>query len=60
MNSKSRFVIFLDVDGVLNTRKTCVSTPSGSNIGIDEARIAILAKCIREVYAAGDRRICDS
>lgn len=29
-----RFAVFLDVDGVLNTRTTCESTPNGFT-GID-------------------------
>ena len=45
-------VIFLDIDGVLNTRKSCVSTPSG-NVGIDEARLAILANAMKETGADG-------
>ena len=41
------FVVFLDVDGVLNTLSTAESTPKGK-IGIDYARVAILAKAIRK------------
>ncbi|MBS7340156.1 MAG: hypothetical protein KIH00_07920 [Lachnospiraceae bacterium] len=37
------FVVFLDVDGVLNTRTTCERAPSEMYKGIDEARIKILA-----------------
>lgn len=37
--------VFLDVDGVLNTRTTVERTPDGYH-GIDDARIEILAKVI--------------
>lgn len=47
-HKKIRFVVFLDVDGVLNTRRTCVYAPSGTYVGVDEARIAILAKSMKE------------
>lgn len=46
------FVVFLDVDGVLNTKMTCQRTPDGYK-GIDDARVAILAKSI-EKYGGGD------
>ena len=46
-------VIFLDVDGVLNTKKTCVSAPSGNVVGIDEMRVAILANSMKETDAKG-------
>ena len=39
-------VVFLDVDGVLNTRTTCVPAPSGTVIGIDESRVGILKKAM--------------
>lgn len=48
----SSFVVFLDVDGVLNTRTTCQSTPDG-HVGIDDARVVTLAKSI-ETYGGGD------
>lgn len=38
-----RFVIFLDVDGVLNTTTTVQKTPDGYT-GIDDARVEVLAK----------------
>ena len=42
MKSKhNNFVVFLDVDGVLNTRTTCQRTPDGYT-GIDDARVVIL------------------
>ena len=41
------FVVFLDIDGVLNTRTTVKSTPKG-RVGIDDARVAILAKTIEK------------
>lgn len=46
------FVVFLDVDGVLNTRTTVQHTPRGFT-GIDDARVRILAKAI-EKYGGGD------
>ncbi len=46
-------VVFLDVDGVLNSRTTCVRTPSEENIGIDEARVDLLAKAIKETRMDG-------
>lgn len=52
-NKKMRFVVFLDVDGVLNTRRTCVHAPSGIYVGIDEARIDVLSKAIKETGADG-------
>ena len=50
-NRKNMF--FLDVDGVLNTSSTCVCAPSGVCIGIDEARIAILANAMKQVGMEG-------
>ena len=50
--TKSRFVIFLDIDGVLNTRKTCVCAPSGV-VGIVESRVAILADAMKQTRAEG-------
>ena len=40
-------VVFLDVDGVLNTKKSCVHAPSGIYVGIDEARVEILSKAMK-------------
>lgn len=51
MKNKS-FVVFLDVDGVLNSRTTTQMTPDGYQ-GIDEARVEILAKVI-EKMGGGD------
>ena len=51
-NKHTSFVIFLDVDGVLNTRTTCQRTPDGFT-GIDDARVEILANSIKE-YGGGD------
>ena len=42
-----KFVVFLDVDGVLNTRTTVKRTPSDC-IGIDDARVKILANAIEK------------
>lgn len=52
-NVKMCFVVFLDVDGVLNTRRTCMHTPSGVYVGVDEARIAILSNSMRQTGAQG-------
>ena len=53
MKNEMRFVVFLDVDGVLNTRRTCVSAPSKTCVGVDDARLLILANSIKETGAAG-------
>ena len=45
------FVIFLDVDGVLNTRTTVQQTPKGYQ-GIDDARVEVLAKTISKFGGA--------
>lgn len=47
------FVVFLDVDGVLNTKTTCKRAPSEMYTGIDEARIRILAGAMHECRASG-------
>lgn len=47
------FVVFLDVDGVLNTRTTCERAPSEQYTGIDDSRIRILAGVMRECKASG-------
>ncbi len=47
------FVVFLDVDGVLNTRTTCERAPSELYTGIDELRIQILAGAIHDCRASG-------
>jgi hypothetical protein len=44
--SSMSFAVFLDVDGVLNTRTTCQHTPDGYT-GIDDARVEILANAIK-------------
>lgn len=46
------FVVFLDVDGVLNTRTTVQRTPKGYT-GIDDARVAVIANAIKK-YGGGD------
>lgn len=43
------FVVFLDVDGVLNTWTTCERTPDGYT-GIDDTRVAILASSINNYH----------
>ena len=45
------FAVFLDIDGVLNTRTTVQRTPDGYT-GIDDARVAILASSIKK-YGGG-------
>lgn len=52
-NQKKSFVVFLDVDGVLNTRRTCVQAPSGIYVGVDDARIAILSNSMKQAGADG-------
>ena len=52
MYKHNEFVVFLDVDGVLNTRKTCETTPNGYT-GIDDARVAVLTNAL-ERYGGGD------
>lgn len=47
MKNKS-FVIFLDIDGVLNSRSTVKKTPDGYQ-GIDDARVEVLAKAIQKM-----------
>lgn len=41
-----RFAVFLDVDGVLNSRTTCQHTPDGYT-GIDNLRVEILANAVK-------------
>ena len=48
----NKFVVFLDIDGVLNTRTTIQSSPKGYT-GIDDARVTVLANTIRK-YGGGD------
>ena len=45
------FVVFLDVDGVLNSRTTVQRTPEGYK-GIDDARVEVLAKVIQKIGEA--------
>lgn len=53
MNKKHKnFVVFLDVDGVLNSRTTVQRTPDGYT-GIDDARVQLLAEVINK-YGGGD------
>lgn len=47
-----KLTIFLDIDGVLNTRTTVEHSPDGYT-GIDDARVDILARAIAE-YGGGD------
>lgn len=43
-----RFVVFLDIDGVLNTPTTVKITPDGYK-GIDDARVEILANVLQKM-----------
>ena len=43
-----RFVIFLDVDGVLNTTTTVQKTPDGYT-GIDDARVEVLQRQLKKL-----------
>lgn len=47
MKNKS-FVVFLDVDGVLNSRTTVQRTPEGYQ-GIDDARVELLSNVINKM-----------
>ncbi|MDD6066895.1 MAG: HAD domain-containing protein [Firmicutes bacterium] len=47
-----KFVLFLDIDGVLNTKTTVAHTLDGYT-GIDDARVEVLAKAI-EKYGGGE------
>lgn len=47
LNEHHSFVVFLDVDGVFNTRTTVQRTPDGYK-GIDEARVEVLANTINK------------
>ncbi len=47
------FVIFLDIDGVLNSRSTVERTPSGISRGVDDRRVEILGKTMRECLVDG-------
>lgn len=47
------FVIFLDVDGVLNSRTSCVSTPSKKYKGVEPKRVELLAKAMELTGAGG-------
>ena len=38
---KKDILIFLDVDGVLNTKRSCVHAPSGIYVGIDNVIIEL-------------------
>ena len=47
------FVVFLDVDGVLNTRTSCVRTPSAKYYGVEESRISLLSYAMSTAGANG-------
>ena len=52
MNEKhNHFVLFLDVDGVLNSKTTVKRSPKGYT-GIDDARVTLLAKAIKKFGGA--------
>lgn len=46
------FAVFLDIDGVLNTKSTCETTPD-MRVGIDDLRVAVLAGALRK-YGGGE------
>ena len=48
----SNFAVFLDVDGVLNTRNTPIASPDG-HTGVDPKRIEILSKVLKKYYPDG-------
>lgn len=41
------FAVFLDIDGVLNSRTTCERTPD-YHVGIDDLRVEVLAEAIKK------------
>ena len=41
------FAVFLDIDGVLNSRTTCEKTPD-YHVGIDDLRVEVLAEAIKK------------
>lgn len=41
------FAVFLDIDGVMNSRTTCERTPD-YHVGIDDLRVEVLAKAIKK------------
>lgn len=41
------FTVFLDIDGVLNSRTTCERTPD-YHVGIDDLRVEVLAEAIKK------------
>ena len=47
------FVLFLDIDGVLNSRSTVERTPSGISRGVDAGRLKILGNVMRECRVDG-------
>ena len=47
-----KFAVFLDIDGVLNTKTTVERTPDGYT-GIDDARVDMIAKAVRK-YGGAD------
>lgn len=46
------FTVFLDIDGVLNSRTTVMRTPDGYK-GIDDLRVGVLARALKK-YGGGD------
>lgn len=51
-------IVFLDIDGVLNTVKSCVVAPSGKYVGVVDFRIEILGKAMQ--YADFDGIVLSS
>jgi hypothetical protein len=52
VNKDMSFAVFLDVDGVLNSKTTCQRTPDGY-VGIDDLRVEILAN-VRKKYGKAE------
>ena len=47
------FAIFLDIDGVLNSHKTCMASPEG-HYGVTDSRLRILSQVVKNVQKCGE------
>ncbi len=47
------FVVFLDIDGVLNSHATVERAPSGIYRGVDDGRVEILSKAMKDCRVDG-------
>ena len=47
------FAIFLDIDGVLNSHKTCMATPEGL-YGVTDSRLRILSQVVKNMEKCGE------